>query len=120
MMKAVAAPNPGMRDPHKCSSSRESVKRIDVCGRHLDDPAVRLAIEVARRGEPVRQFVIRAAAWNKTSIRVGQRLAAQHRVLPPCAWNAAGAWCRSDAPICTQPMADELRSWASASVLLWR
>jgi RimJ/RimL family protein N-acetyltransferase len=36
--------------------------------------AVRLAMEVARRGAPVREFVIRAAAWNEASIRVAQRL----------------------------------------------
>ena len=43
-------------------------------GRGYATRAVRLAIELARRGAPVRQFVIRAAAWNGTSIRVAQRL----------------------------------------------
>lgn len=43
-------------------------------GRGYATRAVRLAMEVARRGAPVRQFVIRAAAWNGTSIRVAQRL----------------------------------------------
>ena len=47
-------------------------------GRGYATRAVRLATEVARRAAPVREFVIRAAAWNGTSIRVAQRLGFQH------------------------------------------
>ena len=43
-------------------------------GRGYATRAVRLAMEVARRHPDVDQFVIRAAAWNRASIRVAQRL----------------------------------------------
>lgn len=43
-------------------------------GRGYATRAVRLAMEIARRGGPVDQFVIRVAAWNGASIGVAQRL----------------------------------------------
>ena len=43
-------------------------------GRGYATRAVRLAMEVARRHSDVDQFVIRAATWNRASIRVAHRL----------------------------------------------
>lgn len=43
-------------------------------GRGYATRAVHLVMDLARRGGPVDQFVIRVAAWNGESIRVAQRL----------------------------------------------